>query len=308
MTTLARAAEAAMAQPGRAASSPPRGDSQNVYRWTGPSHFVQYYESEHYLTTSVVEFLATGLATGQPIIVVATAPHREAFARRLRARGFWIDADGANAPVTWLDARATLDRFLVDGMPDRERFQAAVATELAAAARRAPPGTVVRLYGEMVDLLWTDGCYDAAVRLEECWNELASTHAFSLMCAYAMAHFNHSAHAERFEDICRQHGHVVPTERFAHVDDSARLLEISLLQQRAAALDGEIAMRKELERQLRVERAARRRAQVALRWSEQELKDMLAERERMLQDQQGRRDAAGGRATPAGAPDPVAAD
>ena len=45
-------------------------------------------------------------------------------------------------------------------------------------------GNVVVVLGEMVAVLWAQQKYDAAIRLEELWNELALTCSFYLCCAY----------------------------------------------------------------------------------------------------------------------------
>lgn len=51
------------------------------------------------------------------------------------------------------------------------------------AALRGP----VRIFGEMVAVLWAEGKTRTAIRLEELWDELATRHAFSLLCAYPMS-------------------------------------------------------------------------------------------------------------------------
>jgi PAS domain S-box-containing protein len=164
--------------------------------------------------------------------------------------------------------------------PDPRRFAAvvggAIERSLAAAGAVNGDGTaVVRAYGEMVDVLWKEDNTDGALRLEELWNELASTHAFSLLCAYAMGNFYRTSDAERFRDVCRHHTHVIPTEHYTGSDEPTRLVEISLLQQRARALESEIEHREELEHRLREMLTARQRAEEALRRSEQELKELL---------------------------------
>jgi hypothetical protein len=76
-----------------------------------------------------------------------------------------------------LDAAATLSQFMVDGEPSPGRFTEIVGSIIARAAngRRR-----VRIFGEMVALLWADGNWAAAIRLEALWNDLARTHSFSL--------------------------------------------------------------------------------------------------------------------------------
>lgn len=217
----------------------------------GPEHRVQFYENEEFLASSVADFLAAGLTTGQSLVVIATEPHRAAFAQRLEAEGFDVTSASSSGQLTLLDARETLRTFMDGALPDAARFKAILGGVLNAARARdgAPP--VLRLYGEMVDLLWKDGNTDGAIRLEALWNDLATTHTFSLLCAYSMGNFCNAADAERFREICSRHTHVVPTERYVQADDAARLVEISILQQRARALETELEHRRALEQRLR---------------------------------------------------------
>lgn len=43
-------------------------------------HDVQFYRSDAFLVRRVTDFLAAGAKAGQPLVVIATQPHREAFA------------------------------------------------------------------------------------------------------------------------------------------------------------------------------------------------------------------------------------
>jgi signal transduction histidine kinase len=249
---------------------------------------VQFYENEDFLAATVADFLAAGLTVGQSLVVIATEPHREAFARQLKIEGFDVDEASRTGQLVLLDAREMLDTFMVGSTPDPERFKGTVGAVLEMGRRRAGGRSVLRLYGEMVDLLWRDGNTDGAIRLEELWNDLANTYEFQLLCAYAMGNFYKSSDAERFHTICRQHTHVVPTERYVQADDQARLVEISILEQRARALEAEIEHRKELESRLRellderarlleAERAARAEAESANRAKSQFLAVMSHE-------------------------------
>jgi len=203
-------------------------------------HSVQFYESDDYLTGVVAGFLAEGLRMAAPLVVIATSAHRQAFTRRLAEDGFDVHGALESGQLLQLDARETLDRIMVDGVPDEERFRSHVGGSLEG-AHTARPRARLRAYGEMVDLLWRDGNHDAAMRLEELWNGLAETHAFSLLCAYAMDGFRIVSDRAQFDRICRAHTHVVPTERFRPEDSvGVRQREIARLQQRALSLETEI--------------------------------------------------------------------
>jgi signal transduction histidine kinase len=254
----------------------------------GRTHTVQFYENEGFLSEAVCDYLAAGLTVGQALVVIATAAHRDAFSRRLGSEGFDVEGASRDGWLTMLDARETLSTFMIDGMPDPERFRAAVGPVIERAILRSG-NPVVRLYGEMVDLLWKDGNTEGAIRLEDLWNALERHYTFSLLCAYAMDNFYKSSDQERFQEICRQHTHVIPTESYIRADGDARLVEITLLQQRARALEAEIEHRRDLEERLRATLAARQRAEAAARQSERELKAALAERESLLERERAAR-------------------
>jgi len=203
----------------------------------GFDHVVQFYEEEEFLYSRVADFLMEGISAGEPAVVIATPEHRDGF-RTL------LDLPGDFGRVLYLDARETLSAFMLDDMPDAQRFMQSVGTVIA---RNAAGENRVRAYGEMVDLLWRDGNPDAALRLEELWNDLARRYSFSLLCAYPIGNFYKETDLRLFQEICGRHTTVVPTESWVAADEEARRREFSALQQRAEALETEIAARRRAE-------------------------------------------------------------
>jgi CheY-like chemotaxis protein len=212
-------------------------------------HAVLFYESDDYLSNAVARFLADGLTAGQPAIAVATAPHREAFQARLRKQGFDVDRLCEEGRLLFLDARSTLPTIMDGRLPDPRRFR----DRFGSAIERILDGrdTIVRAYGEMVDLLSRDENIDAAIRLEELWNDLAGTYAYSMLCGYAIDSFDKEAHAGKFHELCHAHTHVVPAEGYTlAAGEEARAREVGRLQQRARALETEVTHRRNLEQAL----------------------------------------------------------
>jgi PAS domain S-box-containing protein len=239
------------------------------------NHVVQFYNDEDHLSHVVADFLAAGLQAGEPLVVIATEAHRETFRRELSARGFDVDGACASGQLTLADARATLQTFMVGGMPDWDSFRRHVGGTLEKSGAGGGH-TRVRAYGEMVDLLWREGQRTAAIRLEEFWNDLAKIHPFSLLCAYVMGNFYKDGDREQFQQVCRTHSHVVPAESYVDDSDPAeRLRQVSLLQQRALALETELQERKQLEQALRAALEERRQMEKELRRSKQELQDFV---------------------------------
>jgi PAS domain S-box-containing protein len=240
-----------------------------------PNHIVQFYDDERYLCDAIVQFIGTGLANSEPCVVIAIEERRAALVEGLRARSLDPDRAVASGQLVLLDPFETLKLFMVNGAPDWHRFKKAIGGVLDKACAGRPT-RMVRAYGEMVDVLWRDGQTHAAVRLEELWNDLGKLHPFSLLCAYVMGNFLKASDGAQFEAVCRNHTHVLPAESYIKLDDSdARLREVSLLQQRARALQSEVEHRRALERALRDALAERTLAEEALRRSQEQLTDFV---------------------------------
>ena len=214
-------------------------------------HFVQFYETDEFLLDSVSGFIGAGLGAGAACIVIATKAHREALEERLQATGLDVSIASTRGTYLSLDAGETLAMFMVDGLPEPARFAEVVGSliERAVKGRRR-----VRIFGEMVAQLWTEGNQVAAICMEALWNELHhTTHSFSLFCAYPMHGFAGEGYGEQFTEICQQHSQVIPDESYSLLaSPDERLRAITLLQQKAASLEAEIAERQVAEERLRI--------------------------------------------------------
>jgi PAS domain S-box-containing protein len=210
-------------------------------------HFVQFYEEEGFLVDSVAAFIGAGLGAGEGAVVIATAAHRRALAEQLTAQGIDLFTVEKRGQYVALDAAETLSAFMADASPDEHQFRSVVG-DLIKHTRQGRRG--LRAFGEMVALLWKDGNGAAAIRLEELWNDLAKSHSFSLFCAYPINEFADADTSKEFDRICRAHSHVRPSESYYFRSDEGRTREFAVLQQRALALEAEIARRKEAEEKL----------------------------------------------------------
>jgi PAS domain S-box-containing protein len=222
-----------------------------VNDWTAmgkSDHFVQFYEDDTFLVQSVAAFIGSGLRSGETAIVLATEAHRQALDERLRLDGIDPETTRCSGNFFSVDAAEMLAKFMVDGTPAPRLFKQAVGGLVARASQAGRP---LRAFGEMVALLWQDKNPQAAIRLEELWNDLGKSHSFSLFCAYAMDGFCGEADGRSLAHICQAHSHVIPSESYsgaANSDD--RLRAITLLQQKANSLEAEIAERKTIEQTL----------------------------------------------------------
>jgi PAS domain S-box-containing protein len=210
---------------------------------------VQFYETDDFLLDSVSDFIGAGLGSGAACIVIATPAHREGLVQRLQANGLNPSAAHARGKYFALDAAETLAQLLLDEAPDPKQFARIIGGVIEHAVKGQKR---VRIFGEMVALLWQQGKQEAALRLEALWNELRSTtHPFSLFCAYPMSLFAEQVHEKPFTKVCDRHSQVIPSESYSQLScPDERLRAVSLFQQKALSLEAEIAQRKAAEETL----------------------------------------------------------
>lgn len=176
-------------------------------------HALQLYERDAELLDGVARFVGAGLAGGDTVIVVVTSAHGAALRGLLTARGVDCASAECDGRFVEVDAETLLAQLLVDGQPDRERVLTVVGPMLRAVrddalARDARAG--IRVFGEMVGLLWAEGNHAGALALERHWSEIAESMPFTLLCGYPAAGFADDA-GERLDAVCGQHDTVVPT-------------------------------------------------------------------------------------------------
>jgi len=178
---------------------------------------VQVYQDELFLCEVVSEYVGTGLRRGEGVVLIATPSHRAAFMQQFEDNGLSARDALQQGQLVLLDAEETLGKFTPGGMPDWQTFHALIGGAIAELRLQYPN---VRAYGEMVDVLWQRGERDAAIRLEEFWNDLARLQTFSLLCAYFMDNLDASAYAGPLECVCKVHTHLIPARNYDIFNDA----------------------------------------------------------------------------------------
>lgn len=207
-------------------------------------HTAQFYDDVAFLADRVATFFAEALRAEGGAIAIVRPEHLGGITARLDAFGLSSSRLRASGRFVIVDADELLAALEVDGHPDPTTFRTVVGDVITLMRRRLPASAPLHLYGEMVDLLWSRERADDVLRLEELWNELRDEHAFELLCGYRLGAFAEQRHVHMFHQICSRHVHVSPSERHARgvVDDEAART-ITELEQRAAALETEVARR-----------------------------------------------------------------
>ena len=175
-------------------------------------HIAQFYESDDILLESLASFVLSGLDRGESVVVVVTADHLSALNRILRDADADIEGAAADDRYITIDVEWGLANLMVKGWPDEQRFVDLTDLLLRRAGANFRP---VRIFGEMVAVLWERGHTAAVVRLEQMWQQFCSTNWFSLYCAYPKAAFAET-HREPLAEICMAHTRLLSAPAVCH--------------------------------------------------------------------------------------------
>lgn len=168
-------------------------------------HAVLFYPDDEELTDRVSEHLLPAIQGGGVAIVVATPDHRRSFERHLAGAGVDVAAARAHGAYLAADASETMRGFMVAGWPDPAGFWQTISPLLRQPAQAGQP---IRVFGEMVALLWDAGLVEAAVELEALWNELGAQYPFSLLCAYPAPPAAYASQLDALTEVCHAHTQV----------------------------------------------------------------------------------------------------
>ena len=172
-------------------------------------HEVQFYCDNEVFLDSFAHFIAAALKSGRAAIAIITESHRSGLVSRLQAQGLEVDAATQQGTYIQLDVAETLSTFMVNGMPDSARLFAVAGGLIAVAAKAARQehrGVVV--CGECSPTLLAEGKADAAIRVEQLFNQVGKAFGVDIFCGYALSSFHGQEDERVFHSICAEHSTV----------------------------------------------------------------------------------------------------
>ncbi len=169
-------------------------------------HVVQFYDRDEELAETAGDYLAGAIAEGGAAVVVATPGRCAGFEAHLAAGGVDVGAARRDGTLVCLDATRVAPRLTRGGRVNLAAFDTQFRPAILAAGEAPGP---VRIYGEVVALLWAADQVNAALELEGLWNELGQQIPFSLFCGYPRDLVESSEHQGAVAEICRLHTAVV---------------------------------------------------------------------------------------------------
>ncbi len=171
-------------------------------------HEVGFYWNDEAFVHGLTRLIGAAIRDGSIAIVVATESHRERLLPRLQAHGLDLITAIEQHQFLALDAAATLSSVIVNGNLDRESFLE-VAGNLIVNSRRAAnrENPRVAIFGECDPPFWAIAA-EAAIQVEQFWNEIMKKYDVDIFCAYSLSNIQHFMNDALFRRICAEHSAV----------------------------------------------------------------------------------------------------
>lgn len=180
---------------------------QNVE--TARRHEVCFCSADRELLDNVTHFIGAALKAGNAAIVVATESHRNSLLSKLQVQGLHIGTAIEQGRYIVLDAADTLSMFMLNGMPDPNRFMTAFGNLILTAASAAQGERPrVAVFGECVHILWAQGDAEAALQMEKLGNQLINAYDVDILCGYSLGSIEAGMDDRIIQRICAEHSAV----------------------------------------------------------------------------------------------------
>ncbi len=167
------------------------------------SHEVQFYPDDDALVVGFTSFIESALKAGNAVIVAATESHGKSLLQRLLEHGIDISTAAEEGRYLSIDLAETLSSFMVNDLPDPERFLRVVGDLIGTAARAtAGKHSRVAVCGECASILWAQGNADGAIQVEQFCNQLTKQYEVDILCGFSLNSFYCEADKQVFQRIC----------------------------------------------------------------------------------------------------------
>jgi hypothetical protein len=171
------------------------------------NYIVEVFRHQSGKVKSVAQYITDGLNNGEAVAIIARPFLRKALIDCLVPQGVDVQSCKDQGKIKFLDAEFLLSSLWFDDGIDAEAFEKFVSDPLRVMKQKYDK---IRIFGEMVNLLWQKGAYAEAMQLEDSWNALFKKFEFSLLITYSLNHLDPSTFDEALEQICRCHPHHNP--------------------------------------------------------------------------------------------------
>lgn len=197
-------------------------------------HLLQVYKKPQLLATSVAEYIRLGLANGESAVILATRQHWDLISDALQLSPSQFEEMTREGRLQFMAVSDVLKKIAPDGLLNYSLFENLLLSIPS-------PSASIRYYGEVVDVLASQGQMNSALELESYWNRFLSERpGSSLLCGYAQDRFESDEAKQNLSLV--QHVHEKEIS-FESLSEDELYLRIAILEHKALAFQNESSER-----------------------------------------------------------------
>ena len=172
-------------------------------------HEVQFFGDDESFLVGFVQVTKARLDAGDAVIVIATESHLKSLVQGLKDQAVDCVAAIEQRRYIALDVFETLSTFMVNGLPDPDRFLKFITTTIDSGAKATRGDSHrVTICAECAPSLWAQGKADAAIRLERLADDAARKYNVDIFCGYVLTGPQYEQERHIYERICEEHSAV----------------------------------------------------------------------------------------------------
>ncbi len=214
-----------------------------------PIHAVQFYDREEFILKEIQKFISAGWQQKEGVLAVLRKNRLDKLVQALSVNGAEaLSSAIQNGQIQLIAAEELMPSIFKEEQIDSEVFQLKIGKRLSDLQDGFGR---IRVYGEIVDILWCQGKKEMALAVENEWQELSKTYDFTLLCGYSLTGFSKAKDMPDFVRVCGRHQKIFPSESYSELrDEETKQGFIADLQQKANSLANELEDRKMVEAEL----------------------------------------------------------
>jgi hypothetical protein len=166
---------------------------------------VQVYENETVFYNTLEGFAGDGILKKEKVVIIATPEHLQYLERRMRIQKFDIDQLKKEGLYITMEAEKCLNLFSSKNKLNKDKFLDFI---LPLVRTSESHNHKVRIFSEMVALLWAKGALDARQTMVEFWKELLNKNCYCIYCAYPKSGFLPGKETQ-IQSICDSYSKVI---------------------------------------------------------------------------------------------------
>lgn len=172
------------------------------------SHQIDFHNDDRSLVAGFTRFIENGLRSGNAVMAIVTAGHRQAIVQSLEASGIDTHLVIAACRLVLLDVAEVVAHVMVNDKLDPDGL---LINSLGTLEVMKNKNRIARISacGEIAPFLLAEGHAEAGLKVERLWNDIAKLLDLEIMCGYVLGSGHNVQELPLYKEISAVHTQVL---------------------------------------------------------------------------------------------------